>query len=633
MEIYTASRRLAHWFRPSESGLGLGDYGVIGDGFTCALMGIDGSIGWLCLPRFDSPSVFASILDPARGGTLRIAPASPDFESLQAYDDVTNVLQTLFRREGEGTVVVTDSMPWSDDRHSSVHEVHRLIEVRDGTAEMEVVFDPRFDYGRGRTRVELADQGAVAEGPNGERLTVSIGGGIRFEARAEGGVVSRFRMRQGVPNWVILSWRSKRPEPIAAHRPFEYLRRTRRFWRSFSARLHYDGPWRHDVLRSALTLKLLQYEPTGALVAAPTTSLPEGIGGERNWDYRFSWTRDSAMAIRAMNLIGYSSEALGFFHFVRDCIDRRGKLDLLVTIDGGDVPQEQILDHLAGHRNSLPVRIGNAAVDQVQHDIIGPLLDATYLYERSGGVISLRLWREIRHLIDVAIEAIDEPDHGIWELCSGRGHHVHSKLMTWVALDRGFHLASRFGGDREEQRWRRVRDDLRAEILDRGVDSQSGTFVRAYGGNQMDAALLLVPIYGFLAPEDVRVQRTLDRVMKELGEGRYLRRYRSDDGIHSDEGGFVLCGFWLAEALALAGRLDEALEVFQNHVQAANHVGLLSEEVDPADGSALGNFPQAFSHLGLIQAAARLDLALRLRDEGDEHPPRHALDRAFTPAD
>lgn len=627
MEIYTASRRLARSFVLGGRSPAIEEHGLIGDGFSAALVGVDGSIDWLCLPRFDSPSVFGALLDPERGGFFRVAPVREGAESLQAYDDVTNVLQTLFRREGEGSVVLTDSMPWTDDGQWSVHEVHRLMEAREGSMELELVFDPRFDYGRGETRVHLADEGALAEGPNGERLALSLERGIRLEPRPQGGVAARFRLRAGQRVWAILSWRSKRPEPTAAHRPFEHLRRTRRFWRDWASQLSYDGPWRHDVLRSALTLKMLQYTPTRAMVAAPTTSLPAWIGGDRNWDYRFSWTRDSAMAIRAMNLIGYRSEALGFFHFVRDCVDRRDRLDLMVSVDGDDVPHELELDHWKGFHGSAPARVGNAAADQVQHDIIGPLLDATYVYERSGGVLSLRLWREIRHLVDVAVETIDQPDHGIWEPRSEAGHHVHSKLMTWVALDRGLELAPLFGGDREQQRWGRIKNELKKDILLRGYDDARRTFVGEYGGRDVDATLLLFPLYGFLPPKDPRVLRTLDRVWKELGEGRFLRRYRTHDGIDSDEGAFVLCGFWLAEALALAGRLDEALEVFHDHVRAANHVGLLSEEIDPVSGAFLGNFPQAFSHLGLIQAAARLDLALRQRDEGNEQAPQHALDR------
>lgn len=626
MEIYTASERLANSFRIGSQAPSLSEHGLIGDGYTSALVGVDGSISWLCTPHFDSPSVFASLLDPERGGSCRIAPAGEQAESFQAYDDVTNVLQTLFR-DGKGAAVLTDFMPWSEERHSSTKEIHRLLEVRDGSVEVEIVFDPRFDYARGVTKVHLAEHGAVAEGPNGERLAISVGGGVRFAPREKGGVSARFTGRSGQRLWTVLSGGAAQPEPIAAYRSFEHLRRTRRFWRSWAARLRYDGPWRHDVLRSALTLKLCQYARTGAMVAAPTTSLPEWIGGDRNWDYRYSWTRDTAMAIRSMNLIGYGAEALQFFQFLRHCLERRGHLDLMVSLDGNDVPEEEILDHLAGYAGSGPVRIGNAASDQVQHDIIGPLLDATFVYEHSGGAISLRLWKEIRELLDRAIDTIDQPDHGIWEPRAGPGHHVHSKLMVWVALDRGLRLAPLFGGDKAQQRWLSHLQKLRAEILERGYDRETGSFVGEYGAKHVDATLLLMPLYGFLPGDDPRVVRTLDRVVKELGEGRFLRRYRNDDGIACDEGGFVLCGFWLAEALAMCGRLDDALEVFDNHNGAANHLGLLSEEVDPRTGAALGNFPQAFSHLGLIQAAARLDLALRLRDEGDEHPPRHAVDR------
>ena len=629
MDIYTASRRVANWFAV-EAGrpLAIGKHGLIGDGFTSALVGVDGSVDWLCLPRFDSPSVFAAVLDTERGGCFRVSPAAATYDSLQSYDTDTNVLQTLFRRPDEGLVCLTDAMPWDGDPRSSIHELHRLLEAREGSMEMSVVFDPRFDYGRGETRVEVADEGAIAEGPNGERLALAIGGGVRFEPRPEGGVEARFTLRSGQRLWTILSWRAKRPERIAAYRPFEHLRHTRRFWRSWAARLHYDGPWRHDVLRSALMLKLLQYSPTGAMVAAPTTSLPVSAGGDRNWDYRFSWTRDSAMAIRAMNLAGYHEEALGFFHFVRDTVEERGQLDLMVAIDGGDVPDELLLRHLAGHLGHGPVRIGNAARHQTQHDIVGPLLDAAFLHERTGGTLGLRLWRQIRRLMNEAVRRADHPDHGIWEPRAEPCHNVHSKLMTWVALDRALHVAPLFGGDRDEASWEQARGRLEREILERGYDAASGTFVGAYGGQHVDATLLLLPIHGLLPPDDPRVTRTIKRVIDELMDGRFLRRYRIEDGTGADEGGFVLCGFWLAEALALSGRLDEALEVFDNHLSAANHLGLLAEEVHPTSGAPLGNYPQAFSHLGLMQAAFRLDLALRLRDEGVETPPRLAFDSA-----
>ncbi len=626
MDLYTAAERIARAFVVDAAATSLGRHGLVGDGYSAALIGVDGSVDWLCLPRFDAPSVFAALLDPRQGGCLRVAPALRAFESLQAYDSQTCVLQTLFRAPGHGSAVLTDFMPWTDDPRSTFHELHRLVEVREGQLPLELVFDPRFDYGRAATRVEVTRNGAVAVGEDGQRLTLSVSDGVGLEPRAAGGVQARFPARAGQRIWVILSFGSPRPEPIAAHRPFEHLRTTRRFWRSWAARLRYDGPWRHDVLRSALTLKLLQYAPTGAVVAAPTTSLPVGPNGDRNWDYRYSWTRDSALAIRAMTLIGYREEARGFFHFVRDTVDRSGHLDLMVAVDGERVPDEAILEHLVGHRGHAPIRVGNAARDQDQLDITGALLDAAYLYERSGETLSLRLWRHVRRLVDQAIARAGQADHGIWEPRTEPRHHVHSKLMTWVAVDRALRIAPLFGGDRSESRWCRALQSLRREILERGFDASSGTFVGEYGGQEVDATLLLFPTYGFLPAADPRVRKTRERVRKELADGPFLRRYRTADGIGSREGAFVLCGFWLAEALALDGRLDEAMDVFHHHVRAANHVGLLAEEIDPGDGRPLGNFPQAFSHLGLIQAAARLDLALRLRDEGIEQPPRLPFD-------
>jgi len=621
VDIYTAARRVSEWFPIDGSPLPPGRRGVIGDGFSCALVGIDGSVDWLCWPRFDSPSIFGALVDSERGGCFRVAPAAPRHESLQAYDTATNVLQTLFRVPDRGVVCLTDHMPWNGDPRSAIHELHRFVEAREGTVEMEVVFDPRFDYGRGPTEVEIAEEGLCARGPGGERATLAVGGGLRFERRPRGGAVARFTLRSEQRLWIVLSWGASKPERIAAYRPFDHLRATRRFWRSWASQLSYDGPWRHDVLRSALMLKLLQYAPTGAVVAAPTTSLPVDRTGERNWDYRYSWTRDSAMAIRAMTLAGYPQEANGFFHFVRDTVQDRGGLDLMVAIDGGDVPAETVVEGLSGHGSLGPVRVGNDARDQVQHDIVGPLLDAAALHEHAGGTISLALWRQLRRLVDRAIAESDDPDHGIWEPRSEPRHHVHSKLTTWLALDRALRIAPLFGGDRAQEDWRRARRRIRERILRKGYDDQAGSFVSEYAGGDVDATLLLVPLFGFLPARDGRVERTIKRVMADLSAGRFLRRYAIHDGIDSEEGGFVLCGFWLAEALALCGRLDEALEVMANHLSAANHLGLLAEEVDPTSGAPLGNFPQAFSHLGLIQAAARLDLALRLRDEGVERPP------------
>ncbi len=620
MDLYSAARRLSRPFRFTESGrqdpLPVGARGIIGDGFSCALVRPDGVIDWLCLPRFDSPSVFAGLLDPERGGETGITPRRRPFESLQRYDPDTNVLETLFRIEGQGVVRLTDYMPWSDDPRASIHEVHRRIECREGEAELDVRFDPRFGYGLGETRLEIGEHGVLAGNGAGDTLAAVLDHPARWEPHEAGGLGARLRLRSGQRAWMVLSWAAPRPEPAAAYRPFDQLRLTRHRWREWSRQLQYDGPWRHHVMRSALLLKLLIYAPTGAMVAAPTTSLPESSGGTRNWDYRYAWTRDMALGIRAANQIGYVNEAREFFHFVRDTLDRSGNLAVMYAVDGGRVPEERTLDHLAGHAGSRPVRVGNAARDQIQLDTAGTLLDAAYLYERFGGSLALRGWRHLMGLIEQVQEHWPEPDHGIWELRAPVRHHVHSRLMSWVALDRGGRLAPLFGASQHAPTWSRTASEIRNEVLKRGLDSSGSHFVRSYGDDAMDAALLLMPLYGFLSAEDPRVRATIDRVRQELGAGPYVYRYRTEDGIEGDEGAFVLCGFWLAEALALSGRLDEAQEVFEAHAEASNHLGLLAEEIDPTSGVALGNFPQAFSHLGLVNAASRIDRGLRMRDEG-----------------
>lgn len=620
MDLYSAARRLSRPFsftaEDRDPSLPIDARGIIGDGLTAALVRVDGTVDWACFPRFDSPSVFAGLLDAERGGSTGIRPTSGAFESLQRYDPDTNVLETLFSVEGQGVVRIVDFMPWSNDPFASVHEIHRRIQVVHGSVELVAWFDPRFDYGRGETTIELAEHGVLALGSNGERLVCALSGRPTWSERSRGGVETTLRLDAGDRAWMVISWDAKRPEPIAAYRPFEQLRITRRTWREWSMQLRYDGPWRHHVLRSALLLKLLVHAPTGAMVAAPTTSLPEWLGGVRNWDYRYTWTRDAAMAIRATNLIGYTLEARDFFHFMRRALDQNGQLQVMYAVDGRPVPEEAELPLLRGFQGSAPVRIGNGARDQLQLDVGGALVDAAYLFERFGGVLPLRTWRRIRDVVDALCTAWRLPDDGIWEPRAGRKHNVHSKVMCWLALERAAVIAPRFGDREAAQRWRVAATEVHADVLANGLAPDGKSFRVAYERDDVDAALLLLPIHGMLPADDPRIVGTVERVKRELGRGPYLYRYRIDDGVGGEEGAFTLCGFWLAEVLAMMGRLDEAQEVFTAHAESSNHLGLLAEEIDPVTRVQLGNFPQAFSHLGLINAAARIDVALRMRDEG-----------------
>jgi GH15 family glucan-1,4-alpha-glucosidase len=631
MDLYSAAKRLGRPFvftdEASADRLTIADHGLIGDGFSAALVRTDGTIDWLCLPRFDSPSVFGAILDDGRGGSTSVRPVQFPFETLQRYDPGTNVLETLFRAEGRGVLRLTDYMPWTDDPRSAMHEVHRRVQCVEGEIEIRVLFDPRFGYASAETSFEVSGRSALAKGAAGERLMAVLGGAGRWEPAPEGGVEARFTLKAGERAWVVISWNTSESESVLAYRPFDALRNTRLRWRDWARSLRYDGPWRHHVIRSGLLLKLLMYAPTGAMVAAPTTSIPEWLGGHRNWDYRYTWTRDTAMAVRAANLLGCTTEAREFFHFVRDTLERDRKLQIMYAVDGGRVPDERTLDHLSGYRGCQPVRVGNGARDQVQLDTAGALMDAAYVYERGGGSLTARGWRRLREVVDNVSATWAEPDHGIWEPRAGKRHNVHSKLMSWLALRRGAELAPLFGDRSLQTRWQATADELHAELCVRGLDESGKRFVAAYDHEHPDASLLLLPIHGFLPPSDERVLRTVEWIRAELGAGHHVYRYRADDGVGGEEGAFVLCGFWLAEVLAMAGRIDEAQQVFVAHAEASNHLGLLSEEIEPGSKALLGNFPQAFSHLGLINAAARIDLALRLRDEGSPRVPEVEIGR------
>jgi GH15 family glucan-1,4-alpha-glucosidase len=588
------------------------DYGVIGDLHSAALIGSDGSVGWFCAPHFDSPSVFADMLDGDRGGTFRIGSASEGVRR-QLYYPETNVLVTRFS-EPAGVAHVLDFMPIGESAHQ--HSIVRYVQAVRGTTLIQLECRPAFNYGLTTHKVCVRDGGVMFEAETGERL------GLRlprpFEVR-DGGVFSEFSLKEGEGAAFELRWLADGEASlpmIDQQLADELLQKTIGYWRRWLSRSTYQGRWREVIYRSLLTLKLLTFAPTGAIVAAPTTSLPETIGGTRNFDYRYSWLRDAAFTIYAFMRVGMTDEAQQFMQWLEGCLDgfdeERG-LRSVYTITGGPLPLERELPHLGGYCDSRPVRVGNDAYRQFQLDIYGELLDSIYLYNKYGSPISYDLWKQIRRLLDWLARNWRKPDEGIWEVRGDRQHFVYSKLMCWVALDRGLRLAAKRSFPANRTVWEAERDAIYEEIMERGWNASRGAFVQSYGSDALDAANLIMPLVFFVSPMDPRMISTVNATLRELTADSLVRRYdpkgAADDGFTGEEGTFSLCTFWLVECLTRQGRLDEARFLFERMLGYANHLGLYSEEIGMT-GEALGNFPQAFTHLTLLSAAYNLDRAL-----------------------
>jgi GH15 family glucan-1,4-alpha-glucosidase len=603
------------------------DYGLIGNMHTAALVGRDGSIDWLCLPHFDSPSVFARILDARRGGHFRIAPVADDVTCKQIYWPETNVLITRFLL-GDGVVEVVDYMPVGlSHGEPGFRQLVRRVEVVRGAVPVRVECVPAFDYGRGTHTVELKECGAVFSSPG---LTIELTTRCGLELKPDrGGVEAVVTLRAGERLTFVL--RPLDPDHRGAQVASDELelqlfQRTVDYWHRWLARCTYAGRWREMVQRSALALKLLTFEPTGALVAAPTCSLPEAVGGPRNWDYRYTWIRDAAFSLYGLLRIGFTEEAAAFMGWLeRRCHERvatDGGLQIVYGIHGERELAEAALDHLDGYRGSRPVRIGNAAAGQLQLDIYGELLDSVYLFNKYGAPIGYDLWTALSDLIGWVCDNWRRPDEGIWETRGGRRHFVYSKLMCWVALDRGLRLADKRSFPADRARWLAVRDEIYLDVLKSGWSERRKAFVQHYGGEALDASNLIMPLVFFMAPNDPRMLSTLDAVCKPPAGGGLLSnslvyRYSPehfDDGLTGEEGTFNMCTFWLVEAITRAGRtdrarLDQALLIFEKMLGFANHLGLYAEQTG-SHGEALGNVPQALTHLALISAAYNLDRTL-----------------------
>ncbi|MBV9328599.1 MAG: glycoside hydrolase family 15 protein [Chloroflexi bacterium] len=623
------------------------DYALIGDCHTAALIARNASIDWFCPDRFDAPAVFCRLLDSERGGFLRTTP-NGTYSVERRYDGSTNVLLTTFSGDG-GRLRVTDLMPVharKSDGHGydvgSSHRILRRLECLDGALDIQLEFKPTFNYARAATGIDLRQHGVIAAADE-QYLTLACTTDCDF-TREEGTVWATVRLGAGEACWVVLTSADDPDRAEEALSPVncdQQLTRTLQYWHQWADRCTYQGRYRDVVLRSALVLKLLTYEPTGAVVAAPTTSLPENVGGERNWDYRFTWLRDASLILYALLTIGYGEEAADFTHWLERTIgsDPTRRPQIMYGIDGRNQLTEYCLEHLSGYRDSRPVRVGNAAAEQRQLDIFGEVLRAAALHYRRGDEAaddghalgarprppSNEDWSLLRDLVDRAAEHWDENGNGIWEVRGGPQPFLYGKLMCWAALDSGIRLAGEFHLDAPRDRWQKTRDEIRSAILQRGYDTSIGAFTQAFGSSALDATALVIPRIGFLPPTDPRVQSTVEQIRKRLSKDGLVYRYRTKDGLAGGEGTFTLCTFWLVDALALGGRLDEARKLFEHTLAYANDVGLLAEEIDPGARGLLGNFPQGFSHLALIGAAVNLAKAAA---HGSEDEPETESDRA-----
>jgi GH15 family glucan-1,4-alpha-glucosidase len=585
----------------------ISDYGVIGDLHTAALVGSHGGIDWCCAPRFDSPSIFAALLDPANGGTWRIAPTGAA-TSEQRYLPGTNILVTTFRAAAGGVVEVTDLMPVGPARRHGT-EVLRRVHCTRGTVEVEVLFAPCFDYGQRRAQLHRRSAGVLATDDDDDVATVASAPDVPWEL-GDGSATARLTLAAGDRSWFILRFDDDEVHPVDAYHPQEKLDATARWWDAWSARLRYEGPYRQAVERSALALKLCCFEPSGAVVAAPTTSLPEAAGGTRNWDYRYAWLRDSAFVVYALDRLGFDAEANAFVQFLKRACRRAGAkhLQIMFGVDGRRDLPEQVLEHLAGYRGARPVRIGNAAVGQFQLDVYGELLETANIWRRHHPM-SEGAWKMFRGLVDWTADHWREPDHSIWEPRLEPRHYVFSKVMAWVALDRGARIARDLGLAGDVDRWRREAAALHAEVLDRGWDPERQTFVQAYGEAPLDAAVLVIPKVRFLPRTDPRIRTTLAAIRKELATTceELVYRYRGPDGIEGTEGAFVICSCWMIGDLAMTGEHAEAERLFRLLLHRSSPLGLFAEEIDPATGEQLGNYPQALSHAAIINTAYLLE--------------------------
>ncbi len=595
--------------------LPIGDYGIIGDLHSTALVGRLGSIDWMCVPRFDSPSVFGRILDADNGGSLWVEVEDGLISDSRRYLPGTNILETTLSSP-RGRLRITDFMVVREHQKTleQDHVLVRLLEAPDSDLEVSVHVDARPEYGTAEPQAILAgSDDSCLELEQGElHMHLDGPGGWRKQGRA---FVQLLQLRQGERQAVVVRYDGQRTYEHGAEAE-KMLAETKKYWEDWIGRSNYDGPYLDLVLRSALTLKLLIYAPEGSIVAAPTTSLPEWIGGSRNWDYRFTWLRDSAFLVYALQLLGYHQECTAFMAWLgRVHRQHPAQWQTMYGIDGRTELPEVELGQLEGYQKSKPVRVGNGAADQLQMDIYGETLDSVYLHLRYGKIEAPGVRQGVRDMLEHVAKSWDQPDNGIWEVRGGQRHFLYSKLQCWVALDRGLMLADQLKipmPRRQALVW--TKEEIRHTILTRGWSEKLCSFRQALDEDALDATALMIPMLNFLPAMDPRVRQTVEAIRRDLtDESGFVYRYRRDDGLGSSEGTFLLCSFWLVNNLALQRQLGPARDLFERLIAHGNDLGLFSEELDPKSGALLGNFPQAFTHLAIINAAAHIERAAENR--------------------
>ncbi len=595
------------------------NYGIIGNLNTVALVGIDGSIDSMCFPHFDSPSIFAALLDDDKGGRFRLAPVMEDARHKQIYLPDTNILLTRFLAE-EGVAEVSDFMPVDIDESGHRHQLIRRAKSVHGEMEFDVFFGPAFDYGRADHKIEkMSDGSLIFESQGDDHSVVRLRANVPLEVR-NGAARARFKLAAGHSATFIMEDAHLESQSIGEAHAAEAFKETMNFWRKWMRHSTYKGRWREMVNRSALTLKLLTSSTYGSIVAAPTFSLPEAIGGVRNWDYRYAWIRDSAFTLYALMRLGYTSEAKAFMDWIEDRCQESDHgetpLNIMYRLDGSADLHEVELGHLEGYRRSSPVRIGNGAVHQLQLDIYGELMDSVYIYNKYSEGISYDFWHNLSRMVDWVCENWARPDEGIWEIRGPQREFLYSRVMCWVAIDRAIRLAGKRSFPAPLVKWHHHRDAIYRDIYENFWDEDLKSFVQSKGSKSVDASCLLMPLVRFTGPTDPRWTSTLRAIEKSLVEDALVFRYNiadaAPDGLAGGEGAFTMCSFWLVECISRGGDIDRARFLFEKALGYANHLGLYSEELG-AKGEHLGNFPQAFTHLSLISSAFNLNEKLTAR--------------------